>query len=139
MYLLNSINRYYACLAISVLVANKELEAEVKDSGTLELVLPFISSHTPSEFARMDLSHRHGRSRGWLKRLLSLLSSKRVEAQALAAFHFAMEAGIKLEQDKKEVILMDDKIMYSLVLIKIQFIDANKLGCQKLQLSFCQY
>lgn len=95
--------RYYACLAISVLVANKEIEADVLNSGTLELVLPFINSHIPSEFARMDLSHRHGRSRGWLKRLAGLLSSKREEAQALAAFHFAMEAGIKSDQDKKEV------------------------------------
>ena len=95
--------RYYACLAISVLVANKEIEKVVQNSGTLELVLPFISSHTPSQFARSDFSHRHGRSKGWLKRLVVLLSSKREEAQALAAFHFAMEAGIKVEQGKKEV------------------------------------
>ncbi|KAK3085111.1 hypothetical protein FSP39_024537 [Pinctada imbricata] len=95
--------RYYACLAISVLVANKEIEKVVQNSGTLELVLPFISSHTPSQFARSDLSHRHGRSKGWLKRLVVLLSSKREEAQSLAAFHFAMETGIKLEQGKKEM------------------------------------
>lgn len=95
--------RYYACLAIAVLVANKEIKSEVQQSGTLELVLPFISSHNPSEFARMDLSHRHGRSRDWLKRLVPVLSSKQEEAQSLAAFHFAMEAGIKSEQEKKDV------------------------------------
>ena len=98
--------RYYACLAISVLVADKHdksVETAVLDSGTLELVLPFVSSHSPMEFARMDLWHRHGRSRDWLRRLVPVLESKREEPQALAAFHFAMEAGIKSEQGRKEV------------------------------------
>lgn len=100
--------RYYACLAISVLVhlANtydKKVETAVLNSGTLELVLPFISSHTPMEFAQMDLWHRHGRSREWLQRLVPVLNSKRKEPQALAAFHFAMEAGIKSEQGMKKV------------------------------------
>jgi len=100
--------RYYACLAISVLVhlANtydKTIETAILNSGTLELVLPFISSHTPSEFAQMDLWHRHGRSRDWLQRLVPVLTSKRREPQALAAFHFAMEAGIKVEQGRKRV------------------------------------
>ena len=39
--------RYYACLAIAVLVSNKELEACVLRSGTLSLVLPFIDAHDP--------------------------------------------------------------------------------------------
>jgi hypothetical protein len=107
--------RYYACLAISVLVANKydkKIETAVLNSGTLELVLPFVSSHTPSEFAQMDLWHRHGRSRDWLQRLVPVLSSKRREPQALAAFHFAMEAGIKSEQGRKKVNL-------SLILLSI--------------------
>ena len=98
--------RYYACLAISVLVADKHdksVETAVLDSGTLELVLPFVSSHSPMEFARMDMWHRHGRSRDWLRRLVPVLESKREEPQALAAFHFAMEAGIKSEQGRKEV------------------------------------
>ena len=102
----DDIVRYYACLAISVLVADKHdkcVESAVVDSGTLELVLPFVSSHSPMEFARMDLWHRHGRSRDWLKRLVPVLLSKREEPQALAAFHFAMEAGIKSEQGRKEV------------------------------------
>ncbi|KAK3603297.1 hypothetical protein CHS0354_007628 [Potamilus streckersoni] len=98
--------RYYACLAISVLVANrhdKKTEEAIINSGTLELVLPFISSHTPAEFARMDLWHRHGRSKDWLTRLVPVLLSKREEPQALAAFHFAMEAGIKSEQGRKQI------------------------------------
>lgn len=102
----DDIVRYYACLAISVLVANKydkKIETAVLNSGTLELVLPFVSSHTPMEFAQMDLWHRHGRSRDWLRRLVPVLISKRREPQALAAFHFAMEAGIKSEQGRKKV------------------------------------
>ncbi|KAK0047671.1 sterile alpha and TIR motif-containing protein 1-like isoform X1 [Biomphalaria pfeifferi] len=96
--------RYYALLAIGVLVSNKEIENAVMSSGTLALVSPFIDSHDPAEFAQRDMSHRHGRSPGWLKRLIPVLSSKREEAQALAAFHFVMEAGIKSEQGRKEVL-----------------------------------
>ncbi|BFZ18626.1 hypothetical protein BsWGS_21665 [Bradybaena similaris] len=96
--------RYYALLAIGVLVSNKEIENAVTSSGTLALVLPFIDSHDPAEFAERDTSHRHGRSPGWLKRLIPVLSSKREEAQALAAFHFVMEAGIKSEQGRKEIL-----------------------------------
>ncbi|XP_050410413.1 NAD(+) hydrolase SARM1 isoform X3 [Patella vulgata] len=96
--------RYYACLALAVLVANKEIEMSVLNSGTLELVLPFIESHSPDEFAQMDITHRHGRSTGWLKRLVPVLSSKREEAQTLAAFHFAMEAGIKAEQERRDIL-----------------------------------
>jgi hypothetical protein len=102
----DDIVRYYACLAISVLVANKldkKIETAVLNSGTLALVLPFITSHTPMEFAQMDLWHRHGRSHEWLERLVPVLTSKRQEPQALAAFHFAMEAGIKSEQGRKKV------------------------------------
>ena len=45
-----------------------------------------------------------GQSKEWLRRLVPLLLSKRTEAQSLAAFHFAMEAGIKLGQGHKEVV-----------------------------------
>ncbi|RUS89755.1 hypothetical protein EGW08_002458 [Elysia chlorotica] len=98
----NSI-RYYACLAISALVANKELEASVIKSGTLELVLPFINSNRPSQFAASDVTHKQGRDKIWLKHLIPLLFSRRQEAQALAAFHFAMEAIIKAEQGRQEI------------------------------------
>lgn len=95
--------RYYACLAIAVLVANKEIEAAVIKSGTLDLVIPFLNSTKPSTFAKSDFSHKQGRDKMWLKRLIPLLSSRREEAQALGAFHFAMEAGIKAEQGQQEV------------------------------------
>ncbi|XP_041379033.1 NAD(+) hydrolase sarm1-like [Gigantopelta aegis] len=95
--------RYYACLAVSALVANKELQAPVIKSGTLDLVLPFISSNKPSEFAQNDISHKQGRDKNWLERLIPLLFSRRQEAQALAAFHFAMESSIKAEQGRQEI------------------------------------
>ncbi|XP_049867412.1 NAD(+) hydrolase sarm1 isoform X1 [Pectinophora gossypiella] len=95
--------KYYACLAIAVLVANKEIEAAVLKSGTLDLVEPFVTSHNPSEFARSNLAHAHGQSKNWLQKLVPVLSSKREEARNLAAFHFCMEAGIKKQQGNTEI------------------------------------
>lgn len=95
--------KYYACLAIAVLVANKEIEAEVLKSGTLDLVEPFVMTHNPSEFAKSNLAHAHGQSKQWLKRLVPVLSSNREEARNLAAFHFCMEAGIKKEQQLTDI------------------------------------
>nr|NP_001369041.1 sterile alpha and armadillo motif, isoform L [Drosophila melanogaster]QJC18610.1 sterile alpha and armadillo motif, isoform L [Drosophila melanogaster] len=95
--------KYYACLAIAVLVANKEIEAEVLKSGCLDLVEPFVTSHDPSAFARSNLAHAHGQSKHWLKRLVPVLSSNREEARNLAAFHFCMEAGIKREQGNTDI------------------------------------
>jgi len=96
--------RYYAFLAISALGSNATLEAAVVRSGTLGLVEPFVRSHDPTEFARSDQAHMHGQSPDWLRRLVPLLLSRRDEAQSLAAFHFAMEAGIRAEQGKFEVL-----------------------------------
>lgn len=95
--------KYYACLAIAVLVANTEIEAAVLKSGTLDLVEPFVTSHNPSEFARSNHAHAHGQSKNWLQKLVPVLSSKREEARNLAAFHFCMEAGIKHSQGKTEI------------------------------------
>lgn len=95
--------KYYACLAIAVLVANKEIEAAVLGSGTLNLVEPFVTSHNPYEFAKSNLAHAHGQSKNWLERLVPVLSSKREEARNLAAFHFCMEAGIKKQQGNTEI------------------------------------
>ncbi|XP_044267301.1 NAD(+) hydrolase sarm1 isoform X2 [Tribolium madens] len=95
--------KYYACLAITVLVANAEIEAQVLQSGTLGLVEPFVTSHNPSEFAKSNLAHAHGQSKTWLKHLVPVLSSKREEARNLAAFHFCMEAGIKAQQGNTNI------------------------------------
>ncbi|GFR01371.1 NAD(+) hydrolase sarm1 [Trichonephila clavata] len=95
--------KYYACLAISSLVANKEIEAAVLKSGTLDLVEPFVTSHSPEEFAKSHVGHVHGQSKNWLQRLVNVLDSKREEARSLAAFHFAMEAGIKERQGNTKV------------------------------------
>ncbi|XP_011502464.1 PREDICTED: sterile alpha and TIR motif-containing protein 1 isoform X2 [Ceratosolen solmsi marchali] len=98
--------KYYACLAIAVLVANKEIEAAVLKSGTLDLVEPFVTSHNPYEFAKSNCAHAHGQSKNWLERLVPVLSSKREEARNLAAFHFCMEAGIKKQQGNTEIFRM---------------------------------
>ncbi|XP_050726423.1 NAD(+) hydrolase sarm1-like isoform X6 [Eriocheir sinensis] len=95
--------KYYACLTIAALVANKELEAEVLQSGTLNLVEPFVTSQHPDQFANSTVAHRHGQSQSWLQRLLPVLRSKREEARNLAAFHFCMEAGIKKRQGNLEL------------------------------------
>ncbi|KAL1451715.1 hypothetical protein WDU94_006069 [Cyamophila willieti] len=95
--------KYYACLAIAVLVANTEIEAAVLKSGTLDLVEPFVMSHSPSEFAKSNLAHAHGQNQNWLQKLVPVLSSNREEARNLAAFHFCMEAGIKKQQGKTDI------------------------------------
>lgn len=93
---------YYACLAIAVLVANKEIEATVLSSGTPQLIELFICKHSPEDFLYSDL-HSRGQSKEWLKRLALVLESDREEARSLAAFHFAVEAYIKAKQGKAAV------------------------------------
>merc|ERR1711874_874683 len=90
--------KYYALLTIAALVANKEIEAAVMQSGSLDLVEPFLTNQSPERFANSSNAHRHGQSMSWLKKLVPVLHSKREEARNLAAFHFAMEAGIKANQ-----------------------------------------
>ncbi|CAG0888489.1 unnamed protein product [Cyprideis torosa] len=90
--------KYYACLAIAALVANKELEADVLKSEALKMVEPFVESHNPETFAYSTISQSRGQSKNWLRRLVPILQSQREEARNLAAFHFAMEAGLKKRQ-----------------------------------------
>lgn len=92
--------KYYACLAIAVLVANKEIEAAVLKSRTLDLVEPFVQSKNPAEFAEQTGKNSGGQSSTWLRRLIPVLDSQREEAKNLAAFHFCMEAEIKAKQGK---------------------------------------
>jgi hypothetical protein len=96
--------KYYACLAIAVLVSNKEIEAAVQKSGALELIEPFVQTHTPAELSEITATHSHGQSSSWLKRLIPVLLSNREEARNLAAFHFCMEAEIKKQQGKPELL-----------------------------------
>ncbi|XP_053561205.1 NAD(+) hydrolase SARM1 [Bombina bombina] len=98
--------RFHACLAITVLATNKEIEKEVERSGTLALVEPFISSLDPQEFARslLDSSdNTQGRTAGDLQRLVPLLDSSRLEAQCIAAFYLCVEAAIKSQQKNTKV------------------------------------
>lgn len=108
--------RYYACFAICTLVANKEIESTVIRSGTLSLVEPFLLANKPEHFAISDYRHSQGphlsslrstgtergdagRPKEWLEGLVPMLRAKVREARSLAAYHFAMEAGIKRQQD----------------------------------------
>lgn len=101
----DDIIKYYACLAIAVLVANKELEAAVQKSGTLELIEPFVQTHTPGELSTLTATHSHGQSSDWLRRLIPVLLSNREEARNLAAFHFCMEAEIiQRQRDKSDLL-----------------------------------
>ncbi|KAE8622227.1 hypothetical protein XENTR_v10005152 [Xenopus tropicalis] len=93
--------RFHACLAITVLATNKEIEKDVERSGTLALVEPFISSLDPKEFARslLDSSdNTQGRTGDDLQRLVPLLDSSRLEAQCIAAFYLCVEVAIKCQQ-----------------------------------------
>ncbi len=93
--------KYFACLAVAVLVAHKEIEAEILKSGTLDLVDTFVNSHSPSEFAKLSLTQ--GQNKQWLQRLVPVLSYNREAPRNLAAFHFCMEAEIKREQGNTEI------------------------------------
>ncbi|KAM8991417.1 NAD(+) hydrolase SARM1 isoform 1-T1 [Ara ararauna] len=98
--------RLHACLAITVLATNKEIEKEVERSGTLALVEPFIASLDPEQFASemLDSSdNSQGRTADDLQRLVPLLDSSRLEAQCIAAFYLCTEAAIKTRQKKTKV------------------------------------
>lgn len=98
--------RFYACLAVTVLAANREIEKEVVKSGTLELVEPFIASLDPEDFARSLLDSAdsmQGRTASDLQQLLPLLDGTRVEGKCIAAFYLCVEASIKSRQRNTKV------------------------------------
>lgn len=95
--------KYYALISISILASHRELAEVVQQSGTLSLVLPFLRTQDPQQFAKTCYYHAHGRSASWLQRMLPLLVCESEESQSLAAFHFAMEAGIKDKQGRLKV------------------------------------
>lgn len=98
--------RLHACLAITVLATNKEIEKEVERSGTLALVEPFIASLDPERFACRMLGSSdssQGRTAEDLQRLVPLLDSSRLEAQCIAAFYLCAEAAIKTRQKQTKV------------------------------------
>ncbi|KAM7139843.1 NAD(+) hydrolase SARM1 isoform 5-T5 [Macrochelys suwanniensis] len=98
--------RLHACLAITVLATNKEIEKEVERSGTLALVEPFIASLDPERFAcdLLDSSdNSQGRTAKDLQHLVPLLDSSRLEAQCIALFYLCTEAAIKARQKKTKI------------------------------------
>uniref|UniRef100_A0A8D3B717 NAD(+) hydrolase SARM1 n=1 Tax=Scophthalmus maximus TaxID=52904 RepID=A0A8D3B717_SCOMX len=98
--------RFHACLAVTVLAANKEIEKEVVKSGTLELVEPFIASLDPDDFARSLLDSAdcmQGRTASDLQHLLPLLDGTRVEGKCIAAFYLCVESSIKSRQRNTKI------------------------------------
>ena len=96
--------KYYALIAICFLAANPDVNEQIRSSGTLRLVLPFLKLHRPGEFFKIyPVSYAHGRSTTSLKKILELLKSTNEEARSLASFHFAMEAVIKKNQHRLQV------------------------------------
>ncbi|KAG9264968.1 NAD(+) hydrolase SARM1 [Astyanax mexicanus] len=98
--------RFYACLAVAVLAANREVEKEVVKSGTLELVEPFIASLDPDEFARSlqdSADSVQGRTAADLQHLLPLLDGTRLEGKCIAAFYLCAETSIKSRQRNTKI------------------------------------
>ncbi|XP_051966725.1 NAD(+) hydrolase SARM1-like [Xyrauchen texanus] len=98
--------RFYACLAVAVLAANREIEKEVVKSGTLELVEPFIASLDPDEFACNLLDSAdsmQGRTAADLQHLLPLLDGTRLEGKCIAAFYLCVETSIKARQRNTKI------------------------------------
>ena len=93
--------KYYACIAIAVLAANKEIEAPVLKTKTLDRVETFLQTKNPVDFAETYSNQNHARD--WLERLLPVLYSNREESKNLAAFHFNMEAEIQVKQGKEGI------------------------------------
>jgi hypothetical protein len=88
--------KYYAFLAIVVLVTNEEDEVVAIKSRSRDMINPFVTTQTSTEFAKSSMyPHSRGQSHKWLKRLVPVLGSTQEEVCNLAAFHFCMEAGIK--------------------------------------------
>ncbi|KAI2656307.1 NAD(+) hydrolase SARM1 [Labeo rohita] len=100
--------RFYACLAVAVLAANREIEKEVVKSGTLELVEPFIASLDPEEFARNLLDSAdsmQGRTAADLQHLLPLLDGTRLEGKCIAAFYLCIFQEIGAVQSLKRIVM----------------------------------
>ncbi|KAF5399824.1 Sterile alpha and TIR motif-containing protein 1 [Paragonimus heterotremus] len=116
---------YFACLTSALLYTNPSLASSVANSGVLELILPFVNSHSPVQFAREQMltafpcvcqqdATSTDRSKpcdkcyfkcsiDWLERLLPALSSELPEARILAVFHFAVEATLKSDTESLNV------------------------------------
>ena len=96
--------KYFACLCVGSLIANKELEAAVVKSGTLDLVNEFVTDNNPEIFATVYAEQLDPQqSRDVMTRLIPSLESHIVEAQQLAAFHFATEAHARKKKNDLKV------------------------------------
>jgi len=125
--------KYYAFLAIVVLVTNKEDEvAEIK-SRSLDMNNPLVI--TPTEFEKSNMaSHSRGQSQKWLKKLVPVLSSTQEEACNLAAFHFCMEAGIKKQLGMTSIFKTINVIEPLKKMTSCENVIASKLAAKTLKL-----
>ncbi|XP_025190344.1 sterile alpha and TIR motif-containing protein 1-like isoform X2 [Melanaphis sacchari] len=82
--------KYYALLAAAVLITDKDIKTAMNNCDTLDLIDPFIATHFPTDFVRIDMMLGQFQDQGqdWLQRLVPVLSCDRREACTLAAFHF---------------------------------------------------
>jgi len=125
--------KYYAFLAIVVLVTNKEDEVAAIKSRSLDMNNPLVI--TPTEFDKSNMaSYSRGQSQKWLKRLVPVLSSTREEACNLAAFHFCMEAGIKKQLGMTSIFRAIDVIEPLKKMTSRENIIASKLAAKTLKL-----
>ena len=95
--------KYNACIAIAILISNKEIEAAVMKSTSPMIIEQFISHHSPSEFSTTPHSKFYGQSKDWLKKFMPILDTFREEAKSVAAFHFAVSAFVKKRQGDASV------------------------------------
>uniref|UniRef100_A0A5K3F208 ADP-ribosyl cyclase/cyclic ADP-ribose hydrolase n=1 Tax=Mesocestoides corti TaxID=53468 RepID=A0A5K3F208_MESCO len=86
--------QYYTFLIVTILSNNRDLDAVLERSQLIGLVIPFVKKHNAVEFASRNFTDQTPIfSEDWLLFILpALTSDSHVEAQAFAAFHFAIAA-----------------------------------------------
>lgn len=127
--------KYYAFLAIVVLVTNKEEEVASINSRSQDLITPLVTTHIPTEFTESNMApHSRIQSQKWLERLVPVLSSTREGACNLAAFHFCMEAGIKKQLGMTSVFRAINVIEPLKEVTRSRNIIASKLAAKTLKL-----
>ena len=92
--------KYFACLALAVLAANKMIETDLERTDSFKQIQPTLGKFNPHDFSDCISMVK---SKGWLRRLLAVLNSDRKESKILAAFHFALEAERRVKEGGRGV------------------------------------
>ena len=93
--------KYFACLALAVLAANKTIETDLERTDSFKQIQPILAKFNPHDFSDCISM---GKSKDWLRRLLAVLNSDRAESKILAAFHFALEAERRVKEGGRGVL-----------------------------------